>query len=77
MLTGSGAAPNLNGLFPANATISGVMVGPRSFLSHVGRFIEKRAIAPVIDRTFPCDEAPEAYRHLEGVGHMGRVVVAL
>jgi len=30
---------------------------------------------PVIDRTFPFAAAKEAYRHFEGRGHFGKVVI--
>jgi Zinc-binding dehydrogenase len=32
-------------------------------------------LRPVIDRTFPFAEAKEAYRHFEGRGHFGKVVI--
>jgi NADPH:quinone reductase-like Zn-dependent oxidoreductase len=32
-------------------------------------------LAPVIDRTFPFADAKEAYRHFEGRGHFGKVVI--
>jgi NADPH:quinone reductase-like Zn-dependent oxidoreductase len=30
----------------------------------------------VIDRTFPFAETKEAYRHFEGRGHFGKVVIS-
>ena len=32
-------------------------------------------LGPVIDRTFPFAEAKAAYRHFEGRGHFGKVVI--
>jgi NADPH:quinone reductase-like Zn-dependent oxidoreductase len=75
VLTGYGAAPNLNGLFSANATINGIMVGPRAFLEKVADFVARHRIAPVIDRTFAFDQAEEAYRYLEAANHLGKVVI--
>ncbi len=77
VLTGYGATPNLNGLFSANATINGIMVGPRVFLERVAAFMEQHAIAPVIDRSFAFDQAAEAYRHLQAAGHMGKIVITV
>ncbi len=77
VLTGFGSAPNLNGLFTANATINGIMVGPRAFLERVSRFVEQHAITPVIDRTFAFDQAAEAFAHLEAAGHMGKIVITV
>jgi hypothetical protein len=33
------------------------------------------SIAPVIDRVFPFEEVPAAYRHFESRAHFGKVVV--
>lgn len=77
VLTGYGAAPNLNGLFSANATINGIMVGPRVFLERVAAFIARHDIKPVIDRTFTFDQAAGAYAHLAAAGHMGKIVIAV
>jgi NADPH:quinone reductase-like Zn-dependent oxidoreductase len=49
-------------------------------LSKRGRFplnraIELHRLQPVIDRTFPFAEAKAAYRHFEGRGHFGKVVI--
>ena len=32
-------------------------------------------LRPVVDRVFPFDEAPEAYRYFERRAHFGKVVV--
>jgi NADPH:quinone reductase-like Zn-dependent oxidoreductase len=77
VLTGYGATPNLNGLFSANATINGIMVGPQVFLERVAAFMAKHDIAPVIDRTFAFDQAAEAYKHLGAAGHMGKIVITV
>ena len=75
VLTGYGATPNLNGLFSANATINGLMVGPRAFLERVSDFVAQHDIQPVVDRTCAFDQAAEAYAHLGAAGHMGKVVI--
>lgn len=75
VLTGFGAAPNLNGLFAANASINGIMVGPKAFLDRVGHFLDQQKIAPVIDQTFAFDQAAQAFDHLEAANHMGKIVI--
>lgn len=77
VLTGFGAAPNLNGLYSANASINGIMVGPKAFLERLGHFMKTHSIAPVIDRTFTFDQAAEAFDHLEAANHMGKIVITL
>jgi NADPH:quinone reductase-like Zn-dependent oxidoreductase len=41
----------------------------------MNRAIELHHLHPVIDRTFPFAEAKAAYRHFEGRGHFGKVVI--
>jgi NADPH:quinone reductase-like Zn-dependent oxidoreductase len=77
VLTGYGATPNLNGLFAANASINGTMVGPKVFLDRVSRFVTAHKIAPVIDRTFPFDRAAEAFEHLAAANHMGKIIITI
>ena len=57
----------------------------RPFLSHTSRddllrltgLIEAGEITPVIDRTYPFDQLPEAIRHVERGGVAGKVVVTI
>jgi NADPH:quinone reductase-like Zn-dependent oxidoreductase len=41
----------------------------------MNRAIAMHRLHPVIDRTFPFAEANAAYRHFEGRGHFGKVVI--
>lgn len=77
VLTGFGATPNLNGLFMASASINGIMVGPRAYLDRLSRFMAQHKITPLIDRSFNFDALDAAFAHLEGAGHMGKVVITL
>ncbi|PAW63310.1 MAG: hypothetical protein B9S36_04980 [Verrucomicrobiia bacterium Tous-C2TDCM] len=62
-------------LVKKNADLQGIYVGNREMFVRMNAFLELHAIRPVIDRIFPFSEASEAYRHLEGAGHLGKVVV--
>lgn len=42
---------------------------------HVWPLIERGAVRPVIDRTFPLDEAAAAHRLMESGGHVGKIVL--
>jgi len=67
------------GLFPLlarNADLNGIYVGNREMFERLNRFLAEHRIRPEIDRRFPFDEAPEAYAHLEGASHFGKVVVS-
>jgi NADPH:quinone reductase-like Zn-dependent oxidoreductase len=42
----------------------------------MNRAIATHHLRPVIDRTFPFAATKEAYRHFEGRGHFGKVVIS-
>ncbi len=58
-------------------TIRGIYVGSVEMFEAMNRVIELQRLRPVIDRTFPFDQAPEAYRHLAQQVHVGKVVIAI
>lgn len=58
-------------------TTTRVYVGSRVMFERMNRALELHALHPVIDRVFPFDEAPEAYRYLESQAHLGKVVVSV
>jgi NADPH:quinone reductase-like Zn-dependent oxidoreductase len=39
------------------------------------RALDMHAIKPVIDEVFAFDDAPAAFRHLEGASHVGKIVI--
>jgi len=52
-----------------------VFVGSARHLDRLARSIEEAPLAPVVDRVFPFDAAPEAYRFLQSGAHFGKVVI--
>jgi NADPH:quinone reductase-like Zn-dependent oxidoreductase len=56
-------------------TLGSISVGSRTDFEAMNRAIAMHRLQPVIDRTFPFTEAKEAYRHFEGRGHFGKVVI--
>lgn len=44
---------------------------------HVWPLIDAGRIAPVLDSTFPLDQAVEAHRRIESSGHIGKIVLTL
>ena len=56
-------------------TLGSISVGSRADFEAMNRAIAMHLLHPVIDRTFPFAEAKEAYRHFEGRGHFGKVVI--
>jgi NADPH:quinone reductase-like Zn-dependent oxidoreductase len=57
--------------------VRGVFVGSRQMFEDMNRAITLHKIKPVIDKTFPFEEAREAYRHLAGATHLGKVVIKI
>ncbi len=57
--------------------IQGIFVGSREMFDEMNQAIELNAIRPVIDRIFPFDDAPEAYRHMQSGAHFGKVVISI
>jgi NADPH:quinone reductase-like Zn-dependent oxidoreductase len=55
--------------------IGSISVGSRADFEAMNRAIALHRLRPVIDRTFPFAEAKAAYRHFEGRGHFGKVVI--
>lgn len=45
------------------------------FLARFGAALEKGAIAPVVDRVLPLEEAAEAHRRVAASGHFGKIVL--
>jgi NADPH:quinone reductase-like Zn-dependent oxidoreductase len=57
-------------------TLGSLSVGSRTDFEAMNQAITLHRLHPVIDRTFPFTDAKEAYRHLEGRGHFGKVVIS-
>ena len=79
-LIGASLTPSGTGLDPLllsgrGITLGSISVGSRADFEAMNRAIAMHRLHPVIDRTFPFAEAKEAYRHFEGRGHFGKVVI--
>jgi NADPH:quinone reductase-like Zn-dependent oxidoreductase len=64
-------------VFGGGAIIRPIYVGSRQMFEAMNRCIALHRIEPVIDRVFPFEEAKEAYRHLKGATHVGKVVIRI
>lgn len=56
-------------------TLRGIFVGSREMFEAMNRAITQHELRPVIDKVFPFEQAREAYRHLQGASHVGKVVI--
>ena len=57
-------------------SVGAISVGSRTDFEAMNRAIALHRLRPVIDRTFQFAEARDAYRHFEGRGHFGKVVIS-
>ena len=70
----AGAVHPLPAMFNLQA-IQGIYVGSRRMLEKTLTHFEKRRLRPIVDRTFPFDQAADAYRYLRSQQHVGKVVI--
>jgi NADPH:quinone reductase-like Zn-dependent oxidoreductase len=55
--------------------VQGIYVGSRSMFQEMNEFISTHTLRPVIDKTFPFEQAQDAFRHLESGKHFGKVCI--
>ena len=59
------------------ASVNGIMVGTRTMLEKCMESMALSKYKPVIDKIFPFDNAPEAYKYLQSGKHFGKVVISV
>ena len=59
------------------AMVRGVFVGAREHFDGLMKAIAVNKLRPVVDKTFPFDAAPEAYKYLKSAQHFGKVVITI
>lgn len=56
--------------------LRGILVDSRRCLEEMTRAVALNGLEPVIDRTFPFEDAPAAFRHLASGAHFGKIVIS-
>jgi NADPH:quinone reductase-like Zn-dependent oxidoreductase len=69
------APANFSTIIGKNLTLSGITEGSRDMLRDFVRAAAASGLAPVVDRVFDFDEAPEAYAYLKSGQHLGKVMI--
>jgi NADPH:quinone reductase-like Zn-dependent oxidoreductase len=77
VLTGRAGEVNPYSLMPRSGSLHGIFVGDREMFEQMNRAIEISAIKPIVDKIFPFDEAPAAYRHHASGKFIGKVVIRI
>lgn len=75
VLTGTSAAVSTAAILRRHVRVRGIYVGSRDMFEEMNRAIAQHGMKPWIGARFPFDEAPAAYRHLEGASHVGKVAI--
>ena len=67
----------LRSLIGPMVRIQGIAVGSRARFEAMNRAIEQHRLHPVIDTTFPLEQAAEAFRRMERGAHFGKIVLTI
>lgn len=76
VLTGGGTIDPAT-VLRRGVVMRGIYVGSRQMFEAMNQAIALHRITPVIDRVFDFESAKDAYRHLQGQGHVGKVVIRI
>jgi Zn-dependent alcohol dehydrogenase len=77
ILAGREVATEVFPIVSKGAAIFGIYVGSREMFENLNRALEQSRIKPVIDRVFPFESVPEAYKYLESGSHFGKIVIRI
>ncbi|KAF1352645.1 NAD(P)-binding protein [Lizonia empirigonia] len=58
-----------------NATLKGILNGPRDEFERMLKFYDEKKIRPVVDKVWKFEEADQALQYLFSGGHFGKVVI--
>lgn len=75
ILSGAGVEISMFPMLIKQIHLQGIYVGNRLMFEQMNNAIAHHKLKPVIDRVFPFEEAPEAFRYLNKGGHVGKVCI--
>jgi NADPH:quinone reductase-like Zn-dependent oxidoreductase len=76
-LSGGSGEVAMTSILQKNLTVRGIFVGSRRMFESMNRAFTFSNLHPVVDRTFPFDEASAALREFKAGAHFGKVVIRL
>jgi len=74
-LSGNATEVNLVSILMQNVRVQGILVGSRSGFEAMNRAIDLDKLRPVVDRIFPFEDAPDAFRYMLSGSHFGKVCI--
>jgi NADPH:quinone reductase-like Zn-dependent oxidoreductase len=75
VLSGAKAEVAVTWILMKGVRLRGVFVGSRATFEAMNRAVTLHEIQPVVDRVFPFEKAPDAFRLMQQGGHFGKIVV--
>jgi NADPH:quinone reductase-like Zn-dependent oxidoreductase len=76
-LSGTEVSIDVGPVMERRIRVQGNKTGPVADLADAAAAMTALAIKPVLDATFPMDQAQDAYKHVEAGGHFGKVVISI
>lgn len=70
------SVPGYGTIIGKNLTLRGIANGSREMLVNLVRAVEANGLEPVVNKTFPFDEAPAAYQYFAAAEHVGKVMIS-
>jgi NADPH:quinone reductase-like Zn-dependent oxidoreductase len=77
ILAGFQGDTNPHPLMRKAASLHGVFVGNRAMFEAMNAAIDANALKPVVDQVFAFQDAPAAFRYLQGAAHLGKIVIRI
>jgi NADPH:quinone reductase-like Zn-dependent oxidoreductase len=71
------ASINLRSILSKNITVQGIYVGSASMFKAMNQAIALHRLKPVLDRTFPFEQLPEALSYMKTGAHFGKIAIAI
>lgn len=75
VLAGIAEPLNIGPILHNSIRLQGIYVGSMEMFEAMNRAITAHKLKPMIDRTFPFEQAREALRHMESARHFGKIVI--
>lgn len=76
-LAGPAGEQNPYAIMMKGGSLHGIGVGSTAMFEDMNRAIEANAIQPIVDKVFPFDQAPEAFRTFAAGDFFGKVVITV
>ena len=76
-LAGRDGDTNPTPLMMVGGSLHGIFVGDREMFEEMNRALAVNRIRPVVDRVFPFESAPAAYRYQASGAFVGKIVITV